>query len=362
MKGFRRFFAEGRVREARARLARDPSPLSYGELAQEHARLGQMREALEVCEEGLKSFPGSPELARSADRARRGLREDRLVALKRELLSAPRPGLWRELAELYLESGQPARAEECAQKWFRTSGDGEAQLVLARVRVEQFLADRGREAGLRAVEALDEAQRRLPRDARPLQLKLDLCLRVGARADALSCAAALLELSPGEPAAEARYRALQQDAGQPSPSLAQALRDVEKSGRLVDDGQPEKAPAAAARDLRPALQRLAADPKVHAALYVRGSTALVQGPKGVTAERTARAARALSSSARSLARRMGLGRLEALSIEGEFGTLWMATGEMDAGALWCSGAPSAAQKQALLAMAGSDTTVAEERS
>ena len=43
--------------------------------------------------------------------------------------------------------------------------------------------------------------------------------------------------------------------------------------------------------VRPILQKLGAETSVRAALYLRGGTALVQGPHGATADRTARAVR-----------------------------------------------------------------------
>jgi hypothetical protein len=358
MNPLRKLFTEGKVREARRRLAAEATPLSYAQLAQEHAKLGDARAALAVCEEGLRAFSGSAELGRLADRARGILREGRMAELKLELSQAPRPALWRELAELYLESGQVGKAEEQAQAWLRHSGDGESQWMFARALCARFLADRGRSAGQRAFAALDEAERRLARDARPLQLRLELCERIGATADALRSAAALLELQPGEPELEARHRRLLEQ-NDPARTIDRALREVERSGLLWGGEAEEAAPAAGrARDLRPALQRLAAFEGAQAALYLRGATALVQGPRGATAERTARAARALLLTSRTNARRLGLGSLMSLRLEGSFGTLSVAAGELDAGALWTRGPLHAEAEALLLELAGSDADVA----
>jgi tetratricopeptide (TPR) repeat protein len=350
----RKLLNEGRVREARRRLSAEATPLSYAQLAQEHAKLGDARAALAVCEEGLTAFPGSADLARLADRARGILREGRIAELKTELAQAPRPALWRELAELYLESGQVGKAEEQAQAWLRRSGDSDAQLMYARALSARFLADRGREAGQRAFDALDEAARRASRDARVFELRLDLCERIGAISDALQAATTLLELTPGQAELEARHRRLAAQADA-SPTIEQALREVEKSGVLRGGGEAEPAPVGRARDLRPTLQRLAAQDGVEAALYVRGSTALVQGPKGATAERTARATRALLQHSRASARRLGLGQVMSLRLEGSFGTLSVAAGELDAGALWTRGPLAAHAEALLLELAGSDT-------
>jgi len=350
-----RIFGQGRVREARRQLARDPSPLSYSVLAHEHAARGDATETLAVCEEGLAAFPGSVELARLAERARCMLREGRLAQLKQELAEAPRPALWRELFEIELATGQLGKAEDCALQWLAAAKEPEAQLALAKVRVQRFLADRGRELGRRALDALAEVQRVLPRDERAWQLQLDLCARIGAWEDARAAAHVLLGLKPGDPALEARYRALEARAEQ-APTLEQALREVERSGRLVENAATQR-PNGSSRDLRPVLKRMAQEPGVGAAVYVRGATALVQGPKGATAERTARAVRALVQSSRSHARRLGLGQVSSVVLEGNFGTFAVAAGEMDAGALLCTDVLSAAQQRALMDLAGTDAEI-----
>jgi hypothetical protein len=356
MNPLRKLLSEGRVREARRHLAQEPTPLSYARLAQEHARLGDARAALSVCEEGLGAFPGSAEIARLADRTRGILREDRIAELKAELAQAPRPALWRELVELYLDSGQVGKAEEHAQAWLRHSGDGESQLLLARTCIERFVADRGRAAGERAFAALDEAQRRLGRDPRAVRLRLQLCERIGAHGEARRAAAALLELEPGNPELEAQHRRLDAVADE-GRSIEQALREVEKSGLMCGDLRGAPSSGARTRDLRPTLQHLASFDGIEAALYVRGSTALVQGPKGATAERTARAVRALVQGSRASARRLGLGQIMSVRLEGAFGTLSIAAGELDAGALWTRAPIDPAAEALLLELAGSDSDV-----
>src|SRR6185436_44859 len=89
--------------------------------------------------------------------------------------------------------------------------------------------------------------------------------------------------------------------------------------------------------VRPMLQSLVRESGVQAAFYVRGGTALVQGPKGATAERTARGVREIVQSCRSAARRLGLGQAQEARLEGSFGTLLVAPGELGSGALWCTG-------------------------
>ncbi len=354
----RRLLGRARLREARGRLTKNPCPSNYALLAQEYALVEEPREALRVCEEGLALFPANAELLRMADRVRKQQREQRIAQLRAELRDGGRPALYRELSELLLEAGLVARAEECIGEWLALEPVGEAQLALARVRVERFLADRGRDAGQRALETLSQAQAGLPRDARVWRLELRLLAAIGAWKDARRCVARLLELQPGDPTLEARFRAYEPLA-KGAPDIDQALREVERSGRLVDErGEAERDPEGSL-DVRPLLRRLAAERDVHAALYLRGGTALVQGPKGATAERTARAVREVAQGARSTARKLGLGRVFDVRLEGSFGSLAVALGELDAGALWVHGELSRAHETALMDLAGSNASTGE---
>jgi tetratricopeptide (TPR) repeat protein len=355
----RKLLSHSRLRTARRRLVTDPSPMTYAGLAREHAWEGNSREALRVCEEGLASYPGNPELLRLAERTRRAQRENRLGELKRELREAPRRAVYLELCEVLLDSDQLLRAEECALEWFAATRDDDAKLMLARVCVERFLTDRGRDAGRRAFDVLDECEDCLARDPRTWTLRLGLASKIGAWEDAHRAAGMLLELTPGDPDLEGRFRrlaALKQDA----PSVEQALREVERTGHLSDDVDRGSRRETVQRDVRPLLQSVAAESGVHAAVYLRGSTALVQGPRGATAERTARAVRRIAKTGRSAARRLGLGQVSSVSLEGNFGTIAVVTGDSDAGAIWCSGKLSRAREKMLLNLAGVDADTDEE--
>jgi hypothetical protein len=286
------------------------------------------------------------------------LREDRTRELSKELETAPRPALWRELCEILLESGRVARAEELATDWFQNAKSGEAQYWRARARSERFFADRRRDDGRLAFDFVQSAQDLLPGDPRPLRLALDLATHCGAWTEARRALARLLELSPGDPALEARFRTVVTLA-QNAKTLDQALRDVEKSGCLADEqrlnAEGESASASesgGSAAVRPMLQALLKENGVQAAFYVRGGTALVQGPKGATAERTARGVREIVQSCRSAARRLGLGQAQEARLEGTFGTLLVAPGELGSGALWCSGPVTRRHEDGLRDLAG----------
>lgn len=343
----RRLLSGSRLRQLRRAVAESPSPRSYVELAGEHARMGEMEDAERVSREGLDLFPGNAELVRLADRSRAIEAEGRTRELYRELRDAPRPAIWRELCEILLSSGRIARAEECAQEWFNATGDGNAQLARGQARCERFFSDRRRDDAKLALELIDSAENLLPHDARPLRLKLDLCMRVGAWADARRVVGKLLELEPGDAALEARFRTLSTLVDR-SPSLEQALREVEKSGLLVDEDSAAPEGPAAAGEIRPVLKRMCAEPGVRGAVYVRGATALVQGPRGATAERTARAVREVVLKSRTAARRLGLGQAVEVTLEGEFGHLLVCPGDLGAAALWSARPPVARMRQDLV--------------
>jgi predicted regulator of Ras-like GTPase activity (Roadblock/LC7/MglB family) len=354
----RRLLSQTRVRAARKSVAEDPSPRTYAALAQEYAALGMTREVERVCVEGLAAFPTSNELSGLHARARRSQLEERMTDLKRELGESPRSAVWRELVEVLIETGRLPRAEEAADDWHKHTGDAEAALALARVRVERFLADRAREQGRAALEALDAALAVLPRDPRAWRLRLLFTSRIGAFKDARRAAAQLLQLLPGHPELEARFRALDAQADR-APTIERALIEVERSGELAGGGGsgPQRTHQL---DVRAILRRLVTEPGVEAALYVKSSTILVQGPRGATADRTARAVRSILSSARASSRRVGLGRLRAVQIEGDFGTLALAPGEQDAGCLWSRGRLTDAQSEVLQSLAGLDADASGE--
>lgn len=348
-----RFLSRGRTRSVERRLAEDPSVHNYIDLAKAHATAGRLEEARRISREGLDVHPGNAELERIHQRACALLREDRIRALQRELRTSPRPALWRELCELFRESGRIRRMEEAAQQWHAATGDGEALLMRATARAERFFADRRRDDGRLAFQWAEEAAAALGNDERPLRLLLDLASRSGAWQDARRTLARLLELHPGDPALEARFRTVLALADK-APGRDRALLEVERTGRLVDE-EPSREPAAAPGDVRPRLAELVAEDDVRAAFYVRGGTALVQGPRGATAEREARAVREIAAATRAAARRLGLGRASDLVVEGPFGALVARLDEVGAAAAWCTGAPGRRTLAALAEIAGAAT-------
>jgi hypothetical protein len=349
-----RWLSSSRVRDAKKGVAKEPTARRYAELAHEYAVVGELADVLRTTSEGLKLFPGDAELKRLSDRARAMQLEGRTRELQVELKIAPRASLWKELCEILLESGRVARAEEVATEWFQATRSGEAQYYRAHARADRFIADRRRDDGRLAFDMVTAATESLPGDPRPLKLHLQLASRVGAWADARRVLARLLEHFPGDPSLEARFRSII-TLSETSKTLDQALRAVEKSGRLVDEA-PESDRASTSGSVRPLLKDILAESGVEAVFYVRGATALVQGPKGATAERTARGVREVVSSCRSAARKLGLGQALEVRIEGGFGTLLVAPGEQGSSALWCTGNITRRHEERLRDLAGIDGT------
>lgn len=367
MKILKNWMAGGRVRDAKKQLARDPSARSYAQLAHEHALMQDLETALQVAEEGLRAYPGDAELKRVSGVYRGLTLEDRTRRLSRELESAPRPAIWREMCDTLLAAGRLVRAEDAAAEWFRTSQSGEAQYYRARARAERFFADRRRDDGRIAFEFAEAAQQAMPNDPRPLDLHAQLASRAGAWLEARRDLARLLELQPGDPILESRFRMAVAMIGEPK-TIEQALREVERTGRLADEPS-ERPPRLAGAEggestdsisapalARPLLQAIARVPGVQAAFYLRGSTALVQGPKGPTAERTARTVREILHASRATARRLGLGQTSEVRLEGDFGTLLAIPGELGAGALWIAGEVTRRHEEGLRDLAAAATS------
>ena len=354
---FDRILKRGRVKTASRRLASEPSVKNYVLLAQAYASVGQLGEVAKVCEEGLSLFVGSTELRRLKERSMTLRREDRVRELMRVLKESPRPALWKELCEIQLEAGQVDRSEQAAQEWFEATGEAEALYLQAKARTERYFSDRRRDDARRALELASKCARLWPGDPRPMRLRLSIFARCGAWHDARTSLARLLELHPGDPALEARFRTVASLAEKPK-SLDQALREVERTGEFVDDvivGEN----SVASGSVRPLLQEISAEPGVNAAFYVRGGTALVQGPKGATAERYARGVRELVSSGRSTARRLGLGNPIEVQFEGEFGCLTIRSGTSAAAALWTTELPARAHLSALADVASFEASPLE---
>jgi len=324
-----------RIRKAARELAWDPSPRNYVTLAREHVIAGNPEEVLRVCMEGLQLHPGVAELRSLGDRAQQIRLDKQIRGLQQDLKHSARPAIWRELCEALIAAGKPDRADDVARQWHSTSSEPEAVFYRAFTAAELFFHDHQAKDGQEAYDFAEEAHKLMRQDSRPLELQLSITTRCGAWQEARRCLAKLLELKPGEPELEAQFRSVLSMCDG-AKSLEFLLQRVERSGRFADD-KPDLSRETARVAVRPMLKELSSDSEVRAAVYLRGGTALVQGPRGATADRTARAVRELIVSCRSAARRMKLGRPVEVLLEGDFGSLVLLPGEQGSAALWCRG-------------------------
>lgn len=347
---FSHFTGRKRIRAAAKRLGSNPSADNYVSLAREHVVAGEMEEVLKVCREGLEVHPGHRELGRIADRARQIHLDSRLRELQSSLAVSPRPALWREACELLLEMERPEQAEEAANAWYATTQEAEAVYYRARARAALFFEERRSEDGREAYQLAEHATRSMHGDTRPLELLDRIASRIGAWHEARTAIARLLELRPGDPDLELRFRNVLSSCHE-AMTMDRALLEVERTGRFVDDA-PEGARAPASVNVRPALQRLGQEQGVEAVVFLRGGTALVQGPVGATADRTARSVREVAQRSRDAARRLALGRVLEVQMEGDFGSMRLIPGDHGVAAIWTRGATKSQWLETLSGLAG----------
>ncbi|MAE47430.1 MAG: hypothetical protein CMJ86_11120 [Planctomycetes bacterium] len=340
---FGRVFHRSRQRSAARRVALDPSVQNYLALAHESVVSGESSRVEAICHEALDLHPESSELIQMARRAARLRLDGRVRELEADLLLAPRPALWSELIEVHMESGRFARAQAAARRWRQAGGSGEALHLESCASMGAFFGGGVREDGQLAWELGQRAVKAMPRDPRPLETLIALSGRVGAHGERRTLLARLLELRPGEPEAEAAFRESTQQ-GANAPEFAQALLECTRRG-VLDVDPPEDQVAANAQparkgSVRGLLKNIARQEGVHCATYHQGSTALVQGLTGAAADRTARSFRESAHKTRELAARVGLGRLDLLSVEGSHGSLLTSAGKLGIATVWCEHEPT----------------------
>ena len=357
MSFIKNILSRGRVRTLSKRVAKEPVARNYVILAQELARVSDYREVARVCNEGLELHPGNVELTRMLGRVGALEREGRMRELQQQLALSPRPALWREACDLLLESSSFSRAEDLAIEWHTKTKDGEAVLYQALAAADAFFMDRRADIGERAFELCASAKELMPEDDRVFRCLLRLTVSIGVFSEARKALARLLELHPGDPELEAHFRSVLA-RGEGTESIPKALRHVERTGELVDDEAPT--PTRNSSAARPVLQELEAADHVHAAFYVRGGTALVQGPRGATAERCARSMREIVHATSSASRRLGLGKALEVQIEGDFGVLHAIPGELGSAALWSTRAAKKNERALLFELAGNSHAEIEE--
>lgn len=331
-----RIFLFSRHKSAARRVALDPSPENYLALAHQSVVRGKHVRVEAICQEALAMFPEHSELLQVSRRAVHIRLNERVRQLEKELAVAPRPALWSELFEAHMEVGRFVRASQVARRWRKVGGAGEALYLESRGSLGAFLAGGILEDGALAWSLGQRAASALPIDPRPLETLITLCRRVEAHAERQTLLARLLELRPGQPELESAFRdARQQSAG--APPIQRALENFTRRGCMAEEA--ECAPLLASgggSTVRSLLKTLARGEGVRVATYHRGGTALVQGLTGPSADRTARAVRDCARKTRELSARVGLGRFEALCVEGSGEMVLLSADKVGLASLWCA--------------------------
>ncbi len=126
----------------KSKARRDPSPASYGELAERFIALGETDAALRVAEQGLQLFPDSERLAAVRTYAKKGRLTVQLRRLREDAARRPNPLTFAQLAEIYRDLGSLddalAITAECAERFPLNESP---YLVQGEIRLQRFLHD-----------------------------------------------------------------------------------------------------------------------------------------------------------------------------------------------------------------------------
>ncbi len=93
------------LRRLESKVHETLSPSTYVDLGQVYINMDMIDHSLRVAEEGLSLFPQSEELRKLRKFAKKSQLNKQIKELRTRLNKCPRPGLYRELADLYLELG-----------------------------------------------------------------------------------------------------------------------------------------------------------------------------------------------------------------------------------------------------------------
>ena len=325
----------GRVRRASRAVARDASAANYAALAR--AAAGQHEDAIRTCSEALELHPQSGELQRIARGARAEQQRVRTARLRNETLAvSPRAALHRELCELLLEVGDAQGALETAQRWSSQTQDPEATYFAAAAHAEFFFDGRRSQDGMAAFRSAEKCARALPGTSAPCACSSRSPGAAGPWEDARWALARLLELMPGNPLLEARFRRVLANCAHSKPLQRAARR------RGADRSVPGRR-GGGGRGLR---SRVPATDAQAAGVGARGSRGVLPSwQHGSRARRSSRrptaqrAVREVLQVSRASARRMALGRALEIRVEGSFGALTLMPGSLGASAAWSSHSP-----------------------
>jgi len=312
--------------EQRAR--ENPSPSTFVDIAQVYINLGMMDQTLRIAEQAVTLFPTSEELKKLHRFARRNVLMARIQDLRKQLARTPEAGLYRELAEIYLElcdfTAVQGTCEECLRRFPRDAG---THLVLARARLRNFYRELMARDGLAGVTLLQKAAELDPKDAVSRRLLAELFYRIGAIRSALAAVESLRKLQPTDPQVLELWE-LVNSKPLLEGDLEELFHGIEESGRLSHPVIPRAATEdrpiaseASLRAIRDGLGKLVEAHGVQKAAYIRGSQALVKGSIHDGKDPFLKMVRVIARAAQRTCRRMDVGSFSRGVVEGDFGRI-----------------------------------------
>ncbi len=241
------------VARLKSRTRRDPSPSTYGDLAERLIAFGSTDDALVVAEEGLRLFPNSERLAQVRLFAKKGRLTVQLRKLREDVVRRPAPAVFTQLAEIYRELGSHDEAlevaAECAERFPLNEGP---YLIQGEIRLERFLRDAIAKDAILADEALRRVTRLNAQNGRAHLLLAELYWLTGEMAACRRHLRTVLTITPGAKAVQELVRNLGADVpeapaadGEDPLTFADRARDIEERGVFVNrpDAFPSTRPS-----------------------------------------------------------------------------------------------------------------------
>ncbi|MBI5851932.1 MAG: hypothetical protein HZB39_13040 [Planctomycetes bacterium] len=325
------------LKRLEARVHESPSPSAFIDLGQVYINLGMLEKTVALADEGLALFPQSAELRKLRKFAKKNQLSARITDLRAAMAKSPSPGVYSELADVYLELGDMdavhGLTEECIRRFPQDTG---AYLVQARASLTAFYRDLSARAGIVAVELIRKAIKIDGRDAKAHKLMADVCYRVGALATARRHIDELVRLGVGDDEIRNMQRACSDASG--DEDLDALFHRAEFRGGLARGAGGTSGrtgdPLKAARD---ALTGIVQIPGVTKAVYIVGAKALVRGDVNGGDDPFLRLVRVMARAAHRAARRMDIGSFNKGVVDGNFGRICLCSFGDALAAVQCEG-------------------------
>jgi tetratricopeptide (TPR) repeat protein len=339
-----KIWKELRRLEAKAKEALSPS--TYVDLGQVYINMDMIDHAQRVADEGLALFPQSDALKKLKKFAKKTQLNKGIKELRVRLNKGPSPGLYKEMADLYLELGDfgavHGAAEECIRRF---PDDARAYLVLAKARLTNFYRDISARDGIEAVRGLEKVVELDPENVKAHKLLAEVLYRVGSVNLAVKHLRIALELAPGDREAETLMRETETRKNVEG-TLEELFHKVETNRNLTHAQTTQsrtKQPFVsedAIGPIRDSLAQLVELDGVIKACYIKGSKAMVKGEIKDGKDVFMRVVRVVTKAARRVCRRMDVGTFSKGCIDGDFGHICLCSfGEVVAAVLCEHGTP-----------------------